>query len=80
MFIPDPGVKEAPDPGSGSATLFWKQLFPFIFLVTFVHVGLTLMSVCQRALSQFQADWTAARSQQVNVLEFLNNLWGLGTK
>jgi hypothetical protein len=25
--IPDPGVKKAPDPGSGSATLAWKQFF-----------------------------------------------------
>jgi len=29
--IPDPGVKKAPDPGSGSATLDWSQNIGALF-------------------------------------------------
>jgi hypothetical protein len=31
--IPDPGVKKAPDPGSGSATLLWRDLTKVISIL-----------------------------------------------
>jgi hypothetical protein len=76
MFIPDPGSEFFSSRGQKSTrsririrNTVLDTIFSIhtVFLLTLVHVGLTLMSVCQRALSQFQADWTIARSQQVPV-------------
>ncbi len=39
LFIPDPGVKKAPDPGSGSATQHWYICCCFQMRVCIVRVG-----------------------------------------
>jgi hypothetical protein len=64
--IPDPGVKKAPDPGSGSATLvfflnFWKKMCFILFL----GIDLTFCTCLKR-------NWKIAAIEICNVKDVSN--------
>jgi hypothetical protein len=52
IFIPDPGVKRAPDPGSGTLHLLID--FNFIFILFSLTMPLLLFSTFRRAFDGFR--------------------------